>query len=148
MKRTFIIILLATICSLFSMAQDRPDITHQSTGGDRIEFKPSSAPTLKYRPQTQEISVTNCQSDYYIVEINESSTDLLVYSGMVSGYGDVIDASMLLSGVTYTISLKDDNGEKCLYTFENGIIIYIGTITRLVGKSVMPTSMTLWGMYY
>lgn len=149
MKRTFIIILLATICGLMSMAQDRPDITHQSTGGDRDGFISLSAgPTLKYNFQYQAITVTGTGlSEYYIAEIRDVNSNETVYCGMLDGEIDVIDASMLMSGAPYIITLKDEYGWIFTYTFENGIITYNGAHCTSTGKSVLPST-TKWDVLF
>jgi len=132
MKRAFFIIILAVICSLVSMAQDRPDITHQSTGRDRIETKSLSSPTLTYYSMYRLILVNgNGLSDFYNVMINNAMTNEIVYYAAISGDNDVIEASMLIAGMAYDIILTDENGTTFTYVFDGGDIYYTG---HMVGK--------------
>ena len=70
MKRIYIITILAAICGLTAMAQNRPDIAHQNTGRDRIEFGfYADQPTLVYDDVTNEIAVYGNESEFYDVII-------------------------------------------------------------------------------
>lgn len=137
MKRFIIITILATIAGMTAMAQDRPDVTHQTTGGDRIDITTVnvSRPVLTYDAEEQEITVRGF-ADFYIVEVTLANDDALIHSTVVEGDMGVIDASMLVGGV-YDITLIN-NSLHFKYAFD-------GTIGKLTfmnigGNSLKPNS--------
>ena len=120
MKR-YIIAILITICGLTAMAQNRPDMTHQSTGRDRIEVKLyADQPQLVYDNTTNQIAVYGNESEYYYVTITSSSTLQVVFSSIISGDYDIIDASIMSSG-TYYLSLMSSHGNSYQWTFNQGL---------------------------
>ena len=118
MKRFYITILI-TICGLTAMAQDRPDITHQSTGRDRggiVLF--ADRPNLVFDAEENQIEVYGNESDYYNVSITKAG--LVVYTAMIDGNYDVIDASILSNG-TYAIALTSSHGNTYQWTFDQDL---------------------------
>jgi len=119
MKRIYIITILITICGLAAMAQDRPDLTHQSTGRDRLGYK-LDQPTLVYDSEANQIVVYGCGSEYYDVMITSASTQQVVYVTIIDGHYDIIDASIMSSGV-YTLELTSSRGNKYQWVFDQGL---------------------------
>ena len=120
MKRFIYIAILMTICGITAMAQDRPDITHQTGGDDRVKFNiVNDKPTLDYNNDTQEIIVVGSDSDYYNVTISESTSHAVILESVIDGVYDIIDVSMLTSG-SYNISLTSSHWNTYTWTFENG----------------------------
>ena len=136
MKRFIFITILAAIVGMTAMAQDRPDVTHQTTGGDRVEITSFSVskPDLTYDAEEQEITVHGF-AEYYNVEVTIANDDAVVLSTIVEGDMGVIDASMLLGGV-YDITLIN-NSLRYNYVFD-------GTLGKLtftnIGGSSKPNS--------
>ena len=71
MKRFYIITILAITCSLAAMAQNRPDMAHQTNGGNRRDIKTSlSMPSVSL--SGSDLTVTNI-SGYWTVWITDDS---------------------------------------------------------------------------
>ena len=128
MKRIFIITILITICGLAAMAQDRPDLTHQSTGRDRVGFK-IDEPTLIYDSEMNQIAVYGCGSEYYDVIITSATTQQVVYMTVIDGHYDIIDASVMTSGI-YTLELTSSRGNVYQWMFDQGL----GQSVNNIGK--------------
>ena len=121
MKRIYIITILAAICGLTAMAQNRPDIAHQNTGRDRIEFGfYADQPTLVYDDVNNEIAVYGNESEFYDVIIMSASSQQVVLVTVIDGTYDIIDASIMSSG-TYTIELTSSHGNIYRWTFNQGL---------------------------
>lgn len=121
MKRIYIITILAAICGLTAMAQNRPDIAHQNTGRDRIEFGfYADQPTLVYDDVTNEIAVYGNESEFYDVIIMSASSQQVVLVTVIDGTYDIIDASIMSSGA-YTIELTSSHGNIYRWTFNQGL---------------------------
>ena len=108
MKRFIIISILATICGMTAMAQNRPDVIQQ-TNGDNHHYVPTTSaarPVLDYDAEAQEITVCGL-SEYYIVEVALASNYAVVYSATVSGDMGVINVESLTSDV-YNITLTNE----------------------------------------
>ena len=118
MKRIYIITILITICGLFAMAQDRPDLTHQSTGRDRLGFK-IDEPDLIYDSGTNLITVIGCGSEYYDVVITSATTQQVVYMTVIDGHYDIIDASFMANGA-YIVELTSSRGNLYQWFFDQG----------------------------
>ena len=117
MKRIYIIAILITMCGLSAMAQDRPDLTHQTGGGDRNVFKfVNDQPTLIYDAGAREIQVTGSESAFYNVEITSQTSTMLILQTVIDGEYDVIDVSMLTAG-SYDITLISSNRNTYSWTF-------------------------------
>lgn len=120
MKR-YIIAILITICGMTAMAQNRPDMTHQSTGRDRDKVKLyADQPELVYDNTTNQIAVYGNECEYYYVTITSSSTLQVVFTSIISGDYDIIDASIMSSG-TYYLSLLSSHGNNYQWTFNQGL---------------------------
>ena len=123
MKRFSIIAILITICGMTAMAQNRPDVTHQSTGDDREKYTPvMDMPALVYDEDAQEIFVEGSQSNYYMVSITMQPTQMVVLETMIDGTFDIIDVSSLVAG-NYTITLTSSswNNYSWTFTFDGGL---------------------------
>ena len=149
MKRFYITILI-TICGLTAMAQDRPDITHQTGGGDRIKFGiVYDKPTLTIDNEAQEIIVEGSDSEYYIVSITHASTQAVILESVIDGVYDIIDMSMLTSG-SYIISLTSSQWNTYSWTYENGQISNYGSasVNGLRFRSIGGTSIRMFDFDY
>ena len=119
MKRFYFIAILITICGLSAMAQDRPDMAHQSTGRDRVGFK-LDQPTVTYDEESNEIVVCGAASDYYNVSITSTATQQVIYITTIDGTYDIIDASIMPSGA-YVIAFTSQRGNTYKWTFDHGL---------------------------
>ena len=126
-----------TICGMTAMAQDRPDITQQTGGGDHSGVSFMQMPTLVYDEEAKQIEVFGCNTDYYDVLIKLQSTGDIVWQGTIDGVHDIIDVSFLMNG-TYTISLTNDKGYTYRWTFNGGLSASVVTdgVEKMSGKSV------------
>jgi len=123
MKRIYIIAILITMCGLSAMAQDRPDLTHQTGGGDRNVFKfVNDQPTLIYDAGAMEIQVTGSESAFYNVEITSQTSTMLILQTVIDGEYDVIDASMLTTE-GYVVALTSSQGNTFTWIFNNGQLL-------------------------
>lgn len=118
MKRLYFIILI-TICGLTAMAQDRPDMTHQSTGRDRMGYK-FDKPTLVFDNALNQIAVYGCASEYYDVTITSQLSQQVIYMTVINGIYDIIDTSIMPSGA-YIITLTSQRGNIYKWTFDQGL---------------------------
>ena len=73
MKRIIIITILAVICGITAMAQDRPNGTHHSSGGDRTEFF-TRVSVLVPVFDDPNIVVYGCEDAYYDVTVTMGSS--------------------------------------------------------------------------
>ena len=117
MRRLIIITILATICGMTAMAQDRPDITRQTTGGNHggVGSYNLAMPVLTYDAVSHEI-IVNGNAEQYNVEVTIASNHALVLSMVVEGDMGVIDAAILTNDV-YNIALTDDGNRQYNYRF-------------------------------
>ena len=121
MKRLSIIAILITVCGIAAMAQDRPDLTHQTGGDDRNIHKVfADMPTLNYDEVAQEIIVQGSQSSYYTATIVSQSTQMIEFETVIDGEYDIIDVSMLTTG-SYIITLTSSNENSYAWTFSQGL---------------------------
>ena len=120
MKRFFIITILATICGMTAMAQNRPDVTQQTTGGNHEEIPTFfvANPVLTYDAADQVI-IVNGVSEYYDVEVKIAGTVAVIFTTTVEGDMGVIDVASLGNNV-YIITLTDENNRQYRYTFDAG----------------------------
>ena len=122
MKRFYIIAILMTMCGMTAMAQDRPDITHQTTGEDR-----DIVPNFTEWPQPffntdGKIEVIGCYRYSYNVTI--TSDNSYVWSGVIGkGHSNVIDYNEFYDDVTYLITLTSSRGSTTRWRLENGIFV-------------------------
>ena len=106
MKRIYIIAILITVCGLTAMAQDRPDMTHQTTGRDRVEFKSyADQPNLVYDSETNQIAVYGNESEFYDVNITSLATQQIVFIAVINGQYDIIDVNSILSNIDPELAL-------------------------------------------
>ena len=150
MKRFIYIAIHITVCGITAMAQDRPDISHQTGGGDRIKFGiVYDKPTLTIDNEAQEIIVEGSDSEYYIVSITHASTQAVILESVIDGVYDIIDMSMLTSG-SYIISLTSSHWNTYSWTYENGQISNYGSasVNGLRFKSIGGTSIRMFDFDY
>ena len=121
MKRFYIIAILITIAGMTAMAQNRPDITHQSTGRDRggVVFY-ADRPTLVFDNVTNQIEVYGSDSDYYNVAITSTTNNQVVFTAVIDGNYDIIDANIMSSGA-HVIALTSSHGNTYRWTFDQGL---------------------------
>lgn len=145
MKRIFITILI-TICGMTAMAQNRPDIAHQSTGGDRFEtYSFIQKPNVEYNAGQEMIIVSGVNGQYfgYLMAIATQEIEL---SLDVDGVYTEIDISDLADG-KYVLSLTSMSGITFRWTIDKGgnnLIIPDG-IGDMFDKSVNPGSINSAG---
>ncbi|MBR6947442.1 MAG: hypothetical protein IKH53_05750 [Muribaculaceae bacterium] len=119
MKRLYIAILI-TICGMTAMAQDRPDMTHQTTGRDRDGFDSYEMLMLQFNEDGL-IEVSGCENTNYQVTITRES--IPVWYGMIGkDYGNVINYTSFAVTSTYIITLTSSRGST-VWRLENGILI-------------------------
>lgn len=118
MKRFYIIAILITICSLTAMAQNRPDITHQSTGRDRggiVTFTEILTPVYT-EPY---IMVYGCENNLYDVTVFKGAS--FDWNGFIGrDYGAIIDYAFL-STESYVIIVTNSRGSY-EWRLENGVL--------------------------
>ena len=108
MKRLTILTILAVICGMFAMAQDKSVVTHQTTGSrDRHEIFSNleMTPQLEYDAGEKEIYVTCGDGICYDVVIATQEGQQTVFMTTVCGPYDSFSVAMLATR-KYTISLK------------------------------------------
>ena len=120
MKRFYIIILI-TICGITAMAQDRPDLTHQTNSDDRDRmWLTCDMPSLVYDETAQVILVEGSESVYYIATITSQANQMVMLETVIDGEYDTIDVSMLTAG-TYTIALTSSRWNTYTWTFSQAL---------------------------
>ena len=118
MKRIFTIILI-TICGMTAMAQDRPDMTHQSTGRDRIEFVFGSNPIITYSEFSQVLTVNaNIFVNHFELTIRSVETYEIVFQDVFEGATAAISVADLTDGKYYQVEYVDSNGLYYVKMFE------------------------------
>ena len=121
MKRIIFITILATICGMTAMAQNRPTGTHHTSGGDRNILRLyNDRPTLTYNAVANEIAVYGNESDYYFLVITSIASQQQIFDAVLDGNYDTIDASIMSSGA-YTIALTSAHNRTYKWTFNNGL---------------------------
>jgi len=139
MKRIYIISILITICGLAAMAQNRPDLTHQTGGGDRVIFNiVADKPALTFDQANHEIIVQGNNSDFYAVTASVMESEAIVMQTTIDGEYDVIDVSMLTAG-NYLIALTSSHGNTYTWTFN-------GTSGLNYGSTTLPAQQSFNGI--
>ena len=117
MRRLFFITIMMTICGMTAMAQDRPDLTNQSGGGNHGGIVClTQQPTLVYEEENEQIVVYGCETDFYDVKITMQSIQGIVWQGTIDGEYGIISTAALING-TYNIILTNDNGTSFTWSF-------------------------------
>lgn len=118
MKRLYIAILI-TICGMTAMAQDRPDINHQTTGRDRdgiITYAMMLTPVY----DEPYVEVYGCENNYYDVTV--STGRVIDWYGIIGKeYGTVIDYEFS-STMSYVITVTSSQGSTVVWRLENGVL--------------------------
>ncbi len=136
MKRFYFISILITICGLTAMAQNRPDLTHQTGGGDRTIFNiVIDKPTLTFDQANHEITVQGNNSEFYAVSVSPQDSEAPIYEAVIDGEYDVIDVSTLTSG-NYMIALTSSHGNIYTWTFNYTSGLAYGSTTRPVKQVI------------
>jgi len=120
MKRFYLIAILFAIASLTAMAQDKPDMTHQTTGEDRdgiVSFKTILTP-LYDEPY---IEVLGCEDSYYDVTVTIGMK--CMWNGIIGReYGTVINYEFS-STKSYVITVTSLQGAShYVWRLENGVL--------------------------
>ena len=132
MKRFYIIAILITICGITAMAQDRPDLTHQTNSDDRDRmWLTNDMPSLVFDETAQVILVEGSESDYYIATITSQANQMVMLETVIDGEYDIIDVSMLTAG-NYTIALTSSNWNTYTWTFNQALGV---TSNRTAGRT-------------
>jgi len=121
MKRIIFLSILATICTISAMAQDKVVINHQTTGGrDRYDIK-----TTVYRPSIvftfengQKLLTISGASGTCTLWINYYGTENTVFGPIcINGEDDEVDISCLDLGC-YTVALRVPNCNTFRWTLD------------------------------
>ena len=119
MKRIYIITILAVICGLTAMAQNNPDIAHQTTGRDRGGFALGSVPIITYHEASQTLTVHgSVLTTYFELTIKTMITQEIKFQEMFEGASATIDVSDLEDGETYQIVFVDSRNTNFVTMFE------------------------------
>ena len=121
MKRFYIITILAITCSLAAMAQNRPDMAHQTNGGNRRDIKTSlSMPSVSL--SGSDLTVTNI-SGYWTVWITDDSGFTCMSPRSFEGEIESEDIGFYASNdVTYALYITTAAGNTYTWYIEYGII--------------------------
>ena len=128
---------MAAIGTLMAIAQDRPDLGHQTTGRDRTGIvidRPNNQPVLTYDSTNKTITIEGVGNvEFYNVTITDMQNQVTVYQTVINGSCDEIDVSFLSSNIQYRIALEDNDGHVYYYTFNAGAIgsTYFGGRTKI-----------------
>lgn len=136
MKRFYFISILITICGLTAMAQNRPDLTHQTGGGDRTIFNiVVDKPALSFDRNNHEITVQGNNSEFYAVSVTLEDSQALIFETVIDGEYDVIDVSMLTSG-NYVIALTSSHGNIYTWNFNQASGLTFGAVMHPVKQAI------------
>ena len=122
MKRiyTTILIMLLAAVGMTALAQDRPDIVRQTSGGDRGGFVfYDDQPSVDYNSETKMITVQGNACDFYLLVVTTAATQVEVFETVIDGVMDTIDAHDFLTG-TYTFKFTSSRGNVYTWMFNNG----------------------------
>ena len=121
MKRFYIITIMAIICSLAAMAQNRPDMAHQTNGGNRRDIKTSlSMPSVSL--SGSDLTVTNI-SGYWTVWITDDSGFTCMSPRSFEGEIESEDIGFYASNdVTYVLYILTSAGNTYTWSIESGSI--------------------------
>lgn len=110
MKRICIITILAVICGMTAMAQNRPDMAHQNTGRDRGGIVIVNAPVISYDENTQLLTVTRDNVNYFELTITSVSTQEVELQEVYNGTSAMINVSFLTNNEAYLIEYLGSDG--------------------------------------
>ena len=139
MKRFYIITILAIVCSLTAMAQNRPGMAHQTAGGNRNDIMTSlSIPSVSLSDNV--LTVTNI-SGYWTVWITDEFGSICMSPRSFEGEDTVEIGFFLSNDVTYTIYISTSAGNTYTWCIEHGFV----NMTQLGEKSAnhMDSSMKM-----
>ena len=120
MKRFYIAIMI-TICGLTAMAQDRPDMTHQTTGRDRGGLTIFTEFLQLQFNEDGLIEVMGSENEYFNVTITRET--VCVWTGIIGReYGNVINYHDFSIVATYVITLTSSRGSTTVWRLENGVL--------------------------
>lgn len=141
MKRFLFITILAVICGLSAMAQDKSVVTHQTTGGrDRYDVfdNLTITPQLEYNADEKEIYVTCGDGICYDVVVATQQAQQPVFMTTVCGPYDSFNVAMLASG-KYTITLTSGSIQK-IWTFDPATGFEISNMSDGMGTGTFQPS--------
>ena len=110
MKRIYIITILAVICGLTAVAQNRPDMAHQNTGRDREGFVIHAIPVITYNDYSQQLSIACDNVNFFELTITSMATHEVVYQEIFEGSSATINVSFLENNGVYLIEYLDSEG--------------------------------------
>ena len=134
MKRFYIITILAIICSLSAMAQNRPDMAHQTPGRDRDQFKATlSMPYVTL--SNNYITVTGI-SGYWTMWMTDVSANMYMapesFEGELEHYQISVDVP---EDIKYYLFITTSSGNTYKWSVFRGY-------TNLIVGGEMPSSNT------
>ena len=119
MKRIYIITILAVLCGITAAAQGRPNIGHQSTGRDRIEFQLVEQPVITYDAISQTMTVTGCFGiSNFELTITSMETQQIEFQELFEGSVATFNLAFLIDGALYRIDYVDSRGKTYNTLFE------------------------------
>lgn len=111
MKRIYTTIILALICTVVAGAQGRPNISHQSTGRDRVEFFVQRAPLITYNDVNQQLTVASFNDvDNFELTITSMATHQVELQEVYEGASATINVSFLNNDGVYLIDYVASDG--------------------------------------
>lgn len=120
MKRFYIITILAIVCSLTAMAQNRPGMAHQTTGRDRDQFMTSLLiPSVSL--SDNQLSVTDI-SGFWTVWITDEFGSICMSPRSFEGENTVDIGSYVSNDVTYVLYILTSAGNTYTWSIESGSI--------------------------
>ena len=120
MKRFYIITILAIICSLTAMAQNRPGMAHQTTGRDRDQFMTSLLiPSVSL--SDNQLTVTDI-SGFWTVWITDEFGSICMSPRSFEGENTVDIGFYPSNDVTYVLYISTSAGNTYSWSIERGFV--------------------------
>lgn len=120
MKRFYIITILAIVCSLTAMAQNRPGMAHQTTGRDRDQFMTSLLiPSVSL--SDNQLTVTDI-SGFWTVWITDEFGSICMSPRSFEGENTVDIGFFPSNDVTYTLYISTSAGNTYTWCIEHGFV--------------------------
>lgn len=120
MKRFYIITILAIICSLTAMAQNRPGMAHQTPGRDRDQFMTSLLiPSVSL--SDNQLTVTDI-SGFWTVWITDEFGSICMSPRSFEGENTVDIGFYPSNDVTYVLYISTSAGNTYSWSIERGFV--------------------------
>ena len=117
MKRIYIITILAVICGMTAMAQNRPDMAHQNTGRDRGGFAFHAIPIITYNDYLQQLTIVSNNVDAFELTITSVATHEIKIQESFEGSSATINVSFLDNNGVYLIEFLGSDGTTYMTEF-------------------------------